>query len=95
VTFEDRGQEPLAQLDIDTLKVTQLDAAGTSGAADVSRDGTFLVFSKMDFSHPAELFRLNLEAAVGSPTPLTRMNAEVLSSLVTTSPGCSSRIERI
>ena len=78
VTFEDRGQEPLAQLDIDTLKVAQLDAAGTSGAADVSRDGTFLVFSKMDFSHPAELFRLNLAAAVGSPTPLTRMNAEAL-----------------
>jgi len=78
VTFEGRGQEPLARLDIDTLKVTQLDAAGTSGAADVSRDGTFLVFSKMDFSHPAELFRLNLAPAVGFPIPLTRMNAEAL-----------------
>ncbi len=78
VTFEDRGQEPLAQLDIDTLKVTPLDVAGTSGAADVSRDGTFLVFSKMDFSHPVELFRLNLAATVSSPTPLTRMNAEAL-----------------
>ena len=78
VTFEDRGHEPLARLDIDTLKVTPLDAAGTSAAVDVSRDGTFLVFSNTDFSHPAELFRLNLAAAAGSATPLTRINAEAL-----------------
>ena len=45
---------------------------------DVSRDGTFLVFSNTDFSHPAELFRLNLAAAAGSATPLTRINAEAL-----------------
>jgi dipeptidyl aminopeptidase/acylaminoacyl peptidase len=78
VTFEDRGLEPLARLDLATLKVTPLDAAGTSGAADVSRDGTFLVFPRMDFSHPMELFRLNLPAAAGSSTLLTRMNAEAL-----------------
>jgi len=77
VTFEDRGSEPLARLDLDTFKVTQLDAAGTSGEATVSQDGTFLVFPRMDYSHPVELFRLNL-AAAASPTPLTRMNAEVL-----------------
>jgi dipeptidyl aminopeptidase/acylaminoacyl peptidase len=77
VTFEDRGSEPLARLDLDTLKVTQLDAAGTSGAPEVSQDGKFVVYTKMDFSHPAELFRVNLGAA-GSPTPLTRMNAEAL-----------------
>jgi dipeptidyl aminopeptidase/acylaminoacyl peptidase len=35
----------------------------------------------MDFSHPAELFRLNLAAGVGSPTPLTRMNAETLKNI--------------
>jgi dipeptidyl aminopeptidase/acylaminoacyl peptidase len=78
VTFEDRGSEPLARLDLDTLKVTQLDAAGTSGEATVSQDGTFLVFPKMDFSHPVELFRLNLATGANSPTPLTRMNAEAL-----------------
>jgi dipeptidyl aminopeptidase/acylaminoacyl peptidase len=78
VSFEDRGQEPLARLDVDTLKVTQLVTAGTSGPADVSRDGTFLVFSKMDFSHPAELFRLNVAEAAGPPASLTRMNSEVL-----------------
>ena len=78
VTFEDRGQEPLARLDISSLKVTQLAATGSSGHPVVSQDGTFLVFSKMDFSHPAELFRLNLTEVAGSPTPLTRMNAEAL-----------------
>jgi dipeptidyl aminopeptidase/acylaminoacyl peptidase len=78
VTFEDRGQEPLARLDLDTLKLTQLDAAGTSGEAAVSPDGGFLVFPKMDYSHPVELFRLNLAAGAGSATPLTRMNAEAL-----------------
>ena len=78
VSFEDRGQEPLARLDIDTLKVTQLVTTGTSGPADVSRDGTFLVFSKMDFSHPAELFRLNVPEAAGPPSSLTQMNSEAL-----------------
>jgi dipeptidyl aminopeptidase/acylaminoacyl peptidase len=77
VTFEDRGSEPLARLDLDTLKVTQLDAAGTSGSPEVSQDGTFVVYTRMDFSHPAELFHVNPGAA-GSPTPLTRMNAEAL-----------------
>jgi dipeptidyl aminopeptidase/acylaminoacyl peptidase len=78
VTFEDRGQQPLARLDIDTLKVTQLDTAGTSGDADVSRDGTFLVFTKTDLSHPAEVFRLNIGGATATPAPLTHMNAEAL-----------------
>jgi len=78
VTFEDRGLAPLARLDLDTLKVTPLDASGTAADAVVSRDGTFLVFSRMDFSHPAELFRLNLPSAPGSATPLTHINAEAL-----------------
>jgi dipeptidyl aminopeptidase/acylaminoacyl peptidase len=75
VTFEDRGQQPLARLDIDTLKVTQLNPAATSGEADVSRDGTFLVFTKTDLSHPAEVFRLNTGAATTAAAPLTHMNA--------------------
>src|SRR5579872_1902221 len=78
VTFEDRGVEPLARLDLDTLKVTQLDAAGTSGEASVSQDGKFLVFPYSDYSHPTELFRLNLAAGGGSTTALTHMNAEEL-----------------
>lgn len=49
VTFEDRGLEPLARLDLDTLKLTTLDASGTAGDADVSRDGTFLVFFENGF----------------------------------------------
>jgi dipeptidyl aminopeptidase/acylaminoacyl peptidase len=82
VTFEDRGQTPLAKLEIDGLKLTRLETEGTSGDADVSRDGSFLVFSKMDMSHPAEVFRLELRATggapVATPTPLTHMNSEAL-----------------
>ena len=78
VTFEDRGEQPLARLDIDTLKLTKLDSVGTSDEVDVSRDGTFLVFTKMDLSHPADLFRLNTGAATTAPTPLTRINAKAL-----------------
>jgi dipeptidyl aminopeptidase/acylaminoacyl peptidase len=78
VTFEDHGQGPLSRLDISTLKVTQLVSSGTSGSVDVSRDGTFLTFSKSDLSHPAELFRLSLAAGANSPTALTQMNAAAL-----------------
>jgi dipeptidyl aminopeptidase/acylaminoacyl peptidase len=79
VTFEDKGQEPLERLDIATMKLTPLVASGASGDADVSKDGKFLVFSKMDLSHPADVFRLNLPATAGSaPAQLTQMNAEVL-----------------
>jgi dipeptidyl aminopeptidase/acylaminoacyl peptidase len=79
VTFEDRGQEPLAQLDVATLKLTPLVTSGVTGEPDISGDGSFLVYSKMDFSHPADLFRINFPATAGvPPLQLTRMNAEVL-----------------
>jgi dipeptidyl aminopeptidase/acylaminoacyl peptidase len=79
VTYEDQGQEPLARLDIATMKITPLVTSGTSGGADVSKDGTFVAFSKMDLSHPADLFRLSLLANAGAaPTQLTQMNAEAL-----------------
>jgi dipeptidyl aminopeptidase/acylaminoacyl peptidase len=78
VTFEDHGQVPLARLDIDTLKVTPLVTSGTMGDAGISRDGSFLVFGKMDLSHPIDVFRLNLTEPVGAPVPLTSMNAGAL-----------------
>ena len=79
VTFEDKGQEPLARLDVATMKVTPLVTSGTTAGADISKDGAFLVFSKMDISHPADLFRLNLAGVASEvPTQLTQMNAEVL-----------------
>jgi dipeptidyl aminopeptidase/acylaminoacyl peptidase len=78
VTFEDHGQVPLARLDIDTLKVTPLVTYGTIGDAGISRDGSFLVFEKMDLSHPIEVFRLNLTEPVGVPAQLTSMNADPL-----------------
>jgi dipeptidyl aminopeptidase/acylaminoacyl peptidase len=78
VTFEDHGQVPLARLDIDTLKVTPLVTSGTISDAGISRDGSFLVFEKMDLSHPIEVFRLNLTEPVGVPAQLTSMNADPL-----------------
>jgi len=79
VTFGDRGQTPLARLEIDTLKLTRLASAGTIGDVELSRDGGFLVYSTMDFSHPKELVRLNLSGSgQQTPTTLTRLNADVL-----------------
>ena len=79
VTFEDKGVEALERLDIATMKLTPLVTSGSSGDADISKDGAFLVFSKTDFSHPADLFRLNLPAAAGAaPSQLTQMNADIL-----------------
>jgi dipeptidyl aminopeptidase/acylaminoacyl peptidase len=79
VTFEDRGEMPLARLDVDTLKLTRLVTAGAVGDVDVSKDGGFLVYSRMDFSHPKELARLDIRGVASqTPTPLTHLNAEVL-----------------
>jgi dipeptidyl aminopeptidase/acylaminoacyl peptidase len=77
ITYEDHGQEPLAQLDIATLKLTPLVASGTVGEPDASRDGSFLVYSKMDISHPVDVFRFDLKGSANS-IPLTSMNADVL-----------------
>jgi dipeptidyl aminopeptidase/acylaminoacyl peptidase len=78
VTFDDNGQEPLSRLDLATLKLTPLVTKGTAGDVEVSRDGRFLVFSNQDFSHPKELFRLNLVSSASTPSALTRINAEML-----------------
>jgi len=78
VTFEDHGQVPLARLDIATLKVTPLVTSGTIGDAGISRDGSFLVFGKMDLSHPIDVFRLNLTEPGGVPAQLTSLNAGAL-----------------
>jgi len=79
VTFADRGEMPLARLDVDTLKLTRLVTGGTVGDVDISKDGGFLVFSRMDFSHPKELARLDVRGSASqTPTPLTHLNAEVL-----------------
>jgi dipeptidyl aminopeptidase/acylaminoacyl peptidase len=77
MTYEDDGQEPLAQLDIATLKVTQLVTSGTIGEPDASRDNSFLVYGKMDLAHPVDIFRLNLKGSTPAAA-LTSMNAEAL-----------------
>jgi dipeptidyl aminopeptidase/acylaminoacyl peptidase len=78
VTFEDGGLVPLARLDLAALKLTRLHTAGTVGDVQSAADGTFVVYSVSDFSHPAELFRLGLGPKPGTPQALTRLNADVL-----------------
>ncbi len=78
VTFEDRGQLPLARLDIATLKLTSLVTSGTTAAVNIARDATFAVFARTDLSHPADLYRLDLSVAGSAPVQLTQMNAVVL-----------------
>jgi dipeptidyl aminopeptidase/acylaminoacyl peptidase len=80
VTFEDRGEVPLARLDVETLKLTRLVTTGTVGDVEISKDGAFLVHSTMDFARPKELFRLDVgvNAAAKTSTALTHANADVL-----------------
>jgi dipeptidyl aminopeptidase/acylaminoacyl peptidase len=78
LTFEDKGQEPLARLDIATTKLTPLVTSGFAVAPDVAKDGSFVVFAKTDISHPADLFRLNVSGDRSAATQLTQMNADVL-----------------
>jgi len=78
LTFEDKGQEPLARLDIATMKLTPLVTSGFAVAPDVAKDGSFVVFAKTDISHPADLFRLNVSGNPSAATQLTQMNADVL-----------------
>jgi dipeptidyl aminopeptidase/acylaminoacyl peptidase len=77
ITYEDHGQEPLAELDISTEKVTPLVTSGTVAEPDVSRDGSFLVYGKMDLSHPVDIFLRNLGGSA-NPTALTSINADTL-----------------
>jgi dipeptidyl aminopeptidase/acylaminoacyl peptidase len=78
VTFEDHGQEPLARLDIATMKLTPLVTTGTTGDPGVSHDGSFLVFGKMDLSHPVDIYRLNLPESASAPKLLISINADAL-----------------
>jgi dipeptidyl aminopeptidase/acylaminoacyl peptidase len=61
------------------MQLTPLMTSGTSGEPDVARDGKFLIFSNSTLAGPAELLRLDLAPAKGTPpTQLTHFNREVL-----------------
>jgi len=81
ITYEDHGQMPLARLEIATMKVTALVTSGTTADVDAARDGSFLIFAKMDLSHPVDAFRLNLSGGPTGPTQLTSVNADLLKDL--------------
>jgi dipeptidyl aminopeptidase/acylaminoacyl peptidase len=76
VTYEDRGQQPLARIDIQTMKMAPLVTEGVVGDVEVSKDGSFVVFMRNDFRHPNELFRLDVAGA--APLALTKMNESAL-----------------
>jgi len=77
VTYEDRGQQPLARFDVQTMKMTPLVTEGVVGDVEVSKDGSFIVFTRNDFRHPNELFRVDV-AAGAAPLALTKMNDNAL-----------------
>jgi dipeptidyl aminopeptidase/acylaminoacyl peptidase len=77
VTYEDRGQQPLARIDVQTMKMTPLVTDGVVGDIEVSKDGSYVVLTRNDFRHPNELFRLAV-AAGAAPLALTKMNENAL-----------------
>lgn len=77
ITYEDQGSIPVSKLDIATLQLTKLYTEGSSGDVQIAKDGSFLIYSNMNISHPTELFRLNLKTKA-APVQLTNMNADVL-----------------
>jgi dipeptidyl aminopeptidase/acylaminoacyl peptidase len=76
-TLEDQGHSPVVRFEVATAKATRLLEDGTYGDLQISSDGKFLVYSRNDYSHPSDLFRLDLGAGA-QPTPLTHLNAETL-----------------
>jgi dipeptidyl aminopeptidase/acylaminoacyl peptidase len=78
VSFENRGETSLARLELAGAQLTALFTGGTSGAPGLARDGKFLIFSNSTLARPAELFRLDLAAAHGTPAQLTHFSAAAL-----------------
>ncbi len=79
VTLEDRAQGTIVKLDVETKKAIRFVTEGSSGDVQISNDGKTLVFSRTDFSHPADLYRLDLSQGQGAtPTAITHLNAEAL-----------------
>jgi dipeptidyl aminopeptidase/acylaminoacyl peptidase len=75
VTFENHGEISLARLEIATLTLTPLLTTGATVDPDVARSNAFLIFSKSDLAHPAEVFRLDLSSGPGAaPEQLTHLN---------------------
>lgn len=81
ITIEDRGQVPILKIDTTGKTVTPpLYSDGTHADVQISADSRFLVYTRTDFAHPAEIFRVNLLASK-KPFTLTGMNAELLSGI--------------
>jgi dipeptidyl aminopeptidase/acylaminoacyl peptidase len=77
ITLEDHAQVPMLKLDVATKKVTRLPSDGCAGDVQISRDGKVLIFTRMDFSHPTELFRRSADGS-SAPVALTHLNADAL-----------------
>jgi dipeptidyl aminopeptidase/acylaminoacyl peptidase len=77
ISFEDRGSVPVARLDLADTKVSKIVPDGVSGNIQVSKDGSFVVFTNMTFSQPNEVFRMELSRET-KPVQLTFENRDVL-----------------
>src|SRR5262249_51046175 len=70
ITVADQGQSPVLRLDLGTKNTTRVPGDGGYGDLQVSGDGKVLTYTRMDFTHPADIFRLDTES-LSSPVPLT------------------------
>ena len=79
VTLEDQAQGAIVKLDVETKRAIRFATNGSSGDVQISNDGNTLVFSHTDFSHPADMYRLDVSRGQGAtPTPITHLNAQAL-----------------
>jgi dipeptidyl aminopeptidase/acylaminoacyl peptidase len=77
ITIDDQAQVPILKLDLASKKITRVPGDGTFGDVQVSPDGKFLTFTRTDFTHPAEIYRVDT-ANLDSVVPLTHLNDEIL-----------------
>jgi dipeptidyl aminopeptidase/acylaminoacyl peptidase len=76
-TLEDQGNAPIVKIEVATAKVSRVLEDGTYGDVQIASDGKFLIYSRNDYSHPPDLFRLD-SAAGAKPTELTHLNSDAL-----------------
>ncbi len=82
VTFESQGEVSLARIELASARLTPLMTSGATGELDVARNGKFLIFTNSTLARPAELFRVDLAAAPGTPpTQLTHLDRDVLKNI--------------
>ncbi len=83
---ENRGVKALWRLPVEGGTPALLVGGGACGGSGILADGRTVVFSRSTMRHPAELYRMSLEAGGGEPVALTRLNEALLEPLALRAP---------